>query len=94
MASVLVKCGYGEEELGAECCLRGEGELAGYRRCPVFDWEECPFGKRVEGCGTCEHTEAMSIDWRGERIVDCGANGLQMYAPYATHCKRWERAIG
>lgn len=92
----LVKCRYGElEGEGREnCCLRSCCDGAEYGRCPVFDWEACPFGKRVEGCGTCANAVGMTLDEDGGRMVDCGANDMQMYSPYATECKHWERAIG
>lgn len=94
MSKRLLKCSYGCDENGydvcqVECC--GEEKAV---RCAVYDGEGCPFGKRVEGCGTCAHVGAMSEDDGGLRIVDCELNELQMYAPYATECKHWERALG
>lgn len=95
MEITLVKCCYGDEERGEECCVVTDGQTPELCfRCPVFDWEECPFGKKVEGCGTCFHAAAMSEDGDGGRIVDCEANEMQMYAPYTTECKHWERALG
>ena len=90
--SVLAMCTYGEDYLGAECCYVEEGGFNVRRRCPVFDWEDCPFGKKVEGCGTCAHVSAMT-ELDGARMVDCDANERQMYSPYACECKHWERAI-
>ena len=93
MGLISVRCDYGNDELGEECCLQsGVGELV-YRRCPVFDWEECPYGKKVKGCGTCAHSSAMTMSPEGERWVNCDVNEMQMYAPYATDCKHWEKAV-
>jgi hypothetical protein len=84
----LVSCRYGDEGLGAECCLVGDGLV----RCKVFDWEPCPYGKKVEGCGTCANCAGMSQD--GDmRMVNCAANAFQMYSPYAVECKHWEKAV-
>ena len=89
MSVTLERCRYGEEELGMECC-QVDGALV---PCPVFDREECPFGKKVGGCGTCAHCGDMTfVD--EERMVACDVNEFQMYAPYATECRHWERALG
>lgn len=93
MAETLVMCWYGNEEFGAECCLVDDGEFKLRTRCRVFDREECPFGKKVEGCGTCAHCGDMTFVDEG-RMVACEVNEFQMYAPYACECKRWERALG
>ena len=90
----LLKCCYGEEEHGETCCLVTDGQNQAYMHCPVFDWEECRFGLKVAGCGTCEHAAAMTVDDDGNRLVDCSANELQMYSPYATECKHWEKTFG
>ena len=92
MANTLVICNYGNAELGATCCYVTDGEAQSLARCPVFDWGECPFGRKVEGCGTCAHTSAMT-ELDGARMVDCELNELQMYAPYACACKHWEKAV-
>lgn len=94
MGITLAKCCYGDADLGANCCLTRGVEMAGYVRCRVYDWEECPFGKKVEGCGTCAHASAMTEGDDGARMVDCDANEMQMYAPYAAACKHWEKALG
>lgn len=44
-------------------------------------------------CDTCAHKSAESVDENGGRIVDCDANQLQMYSPYAEDCKHWEKAL-
>ncbi|MBQ9005974.1 MAG: hypothetical protein IJ092_06340 [Atopobiaceae bacterium] len=93
MANVLVACAYGDSVLGAACCLVNDGEFVSYVRCAVYDWEKCPFGRKVEGCGTCAHACAMT-ESDGERMVDCEINEMQMYSPYAAECWRWERALG
>jgi hypothetical protein len=89
----LVRCGYGEEGSREDCCLRGDGNLQAWHRCPVFDWEPCPYGKRVEGCGTCANCDGMSED-DGARTVSCAENPRQMFQPYATECVRWEKSLG
>jgi len=90
--NTLVKCRYGEEGLGPACCLVDDGQAQSHVRCAVYDWEECPFGKKVEGCGTCAHTSDMTLVDEA-RMVDCDANERQMYSPYATECKHWEKAV-
>lgn len=42
-------------------------------------------------CDTCAHKVGESRDEQGERIIDCGINEFQMYSPYASDCKRWEK---
>lgn len=92
MANTLVICNYGNAELGATCCYVTDGEAQSMARCPVFDRGECPFGRKVEGCGTCAHCGDMTfVD--EERMVACDVNEFQMYAPYATECKHWEKAL-
>lgn len=45
----------------------------------------------VKNCDTCAHKAAESVDEEGRRIVDCDANELQMYSPFAEECKHWEK---
>lgn len=40
-------------------------------------------------CDTCAYKQAESVDEDGKRTVDCIANVLQMYQPYADDCKKW-----
>ena len=44
-------------------------------------------------CDTCAHKGMESQDEDGNRTVDCLANPLQMFAPYAEECKHWEKAL-
>lgn len=44
-------------------------------------------------CDTCIHKQDESVDADGNRIVDCEANELQMFSPYAEECAHWEKAI-
>ena len=44
-------------------------------------------------CDTCAHKGMESRDEEGNRIVNCDANELQMFAPYAEECKHWEKAL-
>lgn len=46
-----------------------------------------------KSCDTCAHKAAESRDEDGNRIVDCEANELQMYSPFAEDCKHWEKAL-
>lgn len=46
-----------------------------------------------KNCDTCEHKADESKDEEGNRIVDCEANELQMYSPFADDCKHWEKAV-
>lgn len=45
-----------------------------------------------KNCDNCAHKAAESRDENDERIVDCDANELQMYQPFAEECKHWEKA--
>lgn len=46
-----------------------------------------------KSCDTCAHKSAESVDDEGNRIVDCDANDLQMYSPWAEDCKHWEKSL-
>ena len=46
-----------------------------------------------KSCDTCIHKRSESEDADGNRIVDCEANELQMYSPWAEECKHWEKAL-
>jgi len=40
-------------------------------------------------CDTCGNKFMESKDDQGKRIVDCSANDLQIFQPYAEDCKKW-----
>ena len=44
-----------------------------------------------KSCDTCAHKSAESVDENDERIVDCDINDFQMYSPWVSECKHWER---
>lgn len=44
-----------------------------------------------KSCDTCIHKEMESKDQDGNRIVDCGANESQIFAPFASDCVHWEK---
>lgn len=43
-------------------------------------------------CDTCVHKADETVDVDGSRMVDCDANDLQMYSPWAGECKHWEKS--
>lgn len=45
--------------------------------------------KKKRECDTCAWKRAESKDGDGRRTVDCAANSLQLYQPYAEGCKKW-----
>lgn len=47
--------------------------------------------KTEKNCDSCAHKAAESVDDQGNRIVDCDANDLQMYSPFAGECVHWEK---
>lgn len=47
-----------------------------------------------KSCDTCAFKRDESKDADGARMVDCEANELQMYSPFAEECKHWEKALG
>lgn len=46
-----------------------------------------------KNCDTCAHKGMESKDMDGNRIIDCEANLLQMFSPFADECKHWEKAL-
>ena len=46
-----------------------------------------------KSCDTCAHKGMESEDADGSRIVDCGANDLQMFSPWVDECKHWEKLV-
>ena len=94
MAKTLVKCEYGERDGEAfeMCCLRRSGDLTVYYACDLVYGDPCPYGKRYKSCDTCAHKSADTVGDDG-RMVDCDANDMQMYSPFAMECVHWEKCV-
>lgn len=45
------------------------------------------------GCDTCAHKVAESVDPDGNRIVDCEANEYQLYAPLVDECVHYSKKV-
>ena len=46
-----------------------------------------------KNCDTCANKGMESVDADGNRIVDCEANELQLFSPFADECKHWEKSV-
>ena len=46
-----------------------------------------------KSCDTCMHKAAETVDQDGARMVDCELNEMQMYSPFASECKHWEKSL-
>ena len=44
-------------------------------------------------CDTCAYKGMESKDEDGNRIVNCDANELQMFSPFAEDCVHWEKSV-